>query len=174
MAIQSVILATTTFNSSDAHPKRRSQFRSSIASAPSLPAAQESFDATHITSSSVKSRGTMSVTSPYVLKAAHVGFLTGGTRIYGCFSQRTSATGPRFLCIGHPGGDTLPPPCWLPDRRHTEAYHTIPCHGNLRPQRRPSHLRRRRPCPSGRPLPPRRPPPDPSRPACYARSEEVV
>ena len=36
----------------------RSQLRSSIASAPSAPAAPESFDAIHVTSSSVKSRGT--------------------------------------------------------------------------------------------------------------------
>ena len=78
MAIQSASMATTTLNSSDAHPKQRSQFIRSIASAPNTPDAPESFDATHVTSSSVKSRGTVSSTSPYYSMAAHVGFFTGG------------------------------------------------------------------------------------------------
>ena len=51
---------------------------SSVASAPSAPAPPESFDATHVTSSSVKSRGTVLGTSPYFSKAVHTGFSTGG------------------------------------------------------------------------------------------------
>ena len=78
LAIQSDILATTTLRSSDKHPKRGSQFLSSIASTPSASAAPESFDATQVTSSSVKSRGAVYGTSPYSSKAAHVGFSTGG------------------------------------------------------------------------------------------------
>ena len=77
-AIQSVRLETTTLSSSDAHLKQRNQFRSSIASAPSASAAPESFDVTHVTSSSMQSRGTISVTSSYYSKSAHVGFSTGG------------------------------------------------------------------------------------------------
>ena len=93
VAIQLASLATMTLNSYDEHPKQRSQFISPIFSAPSAPAAPERFDATHVTSSSVKSRGTVSGTSPYFSKAAHVGFYTGGTHMSGCFSRRTSATG---------------------------------------------------------------------------------
>ena len=80
MDIQSDSLATTTFNSSDAHPKQRSQFLSSIASAPNAHAAPESFDATHVKSSFVKLRGTVSGNSPYSSKAVHAGFSTGGHR----------------------------------------------------------------------------------------------
>ena len=64
LAIQSDSLETMNLNSSDAHPKRRNKFLSSIASAPSAPTAPESFDATHVTSSSVKSTSTTSGTSP--------------------------------------------------------------------------------------------------------------
>ena len=93
MAIQSASLATITLSSSGAHPKRRSQFLSSIASTPSAPAALEIFYATHMTSSSVKYRGTVSGTFPYSSKAAQMDFLAGGTCVSRCFSQRTSATG---------------------------------------------------------------------------------
>ena len=93
LAIQSANLATTTLNSSGEHPKRRSQLCSSIASAPSTSAAPGSFDATHVTSSSVKSRGTVSGTSSCSSKAEHVEFSMGATRMSGCFSRRTSATG---------------------------------------------------------------------------------
>ena len=78
MANYSAILATTTLNSSNAHPKRSSQFLSSIVSAPSAPVAPESFDATHVTSYSMKSRGTVLGTSSYYSKAAHGIFSTGG------------------------------------------------------------------------------------------------
>ena len=109
LAIQSASLATTTLNSSDAHPKLRSQLRSSIASAPSAPAAPEIFDATHIMSPSVKSRGTVLGTSSYSSKAVHAGFSTGGTCMSGCLSQRTSATGhPVF--VHWSSGRRHPPP----------------------------------------------------------------
>ena len=65
------------FNSSKEHPKRRRKFLSSIASAPCAPAAPETFYATHVTSSSVKLRGTFFGTSSYSSKAAHVGFPRG-------------------------------------------------------------------------------------------------
>ena len=71
-------MATITLNSSDAHPKQSSQLCSSIASTPIVPAAPESFYATHMTSSSVKLRGTVSGTSPYSSKAVHAGFSTWG------------------------------------------------------------------------------------------------
>ena len=63
MAIQSSSVANVTINSSDAHPKQRSQFISSIDSALSAPVVPEIFDATYMTSSSVKLRGTVSDTS---------------------------------------------------------------------------------------------------------------
>ena len=91
MAIQSARLETT-LRSYDLHMKRRSQFRSSIASDTSAPAAPKSFDATHVRPPSVKSRGTVSGTSSYFLKSAHVEFSMGGTRMSGCFSRRTAAT----------------------------------------------------------------------------------
>ena len=59
LAIQSTSLEMTTFSSSDAHLKKRSQFISSIASAPSAPAALESLDVTYVMSSSVNLRGTV-------------------------------------------------------------------------------------------------------------------
>ena len=83
LAIQSASLATTTLNSSDTHPKQRRQFLISIASAPSTPDALESFDATHVTSSYVKLRSTISGTSPYLPKATHMVFSTWGTCISG-------------------------------------------------------------------------------------------
>ena len=107
--IQSASLEMTTLNSSDAHPKRRSQFLSSVASAPSAPAAPESFDTTHITSSSVKSRGAVSRISSYYSKADHMGFSTGWTRVSGCFSRRTSATG-RPVFVHWSSGRRHPPP----------------------------------------------------------------
>ena len=93
LSIQSSNLAATTLSSSDAHPKQRSQFLSSIASAPSTPAAPESFHMTHVTSSSAKLRGTVSGTSPYSSKAAQAGFSMRDTHMSRCFFQRTSATG---------------------------------------------------------------------------------
>ena len=58
-AIQSASLTTTTLNFYDTNQKQRSQFISSIALAPSVPAELESFDDTHVTSSSVKLGGTV-------------------------------------------------------------------------------------------------------------------
>ena len=93
LVIQSASLATKTLISSGAHPKRRSQFIILIASAPSAPAALESIDTNHVTSSSVKLMCTVSGTLLYYLEAAHVVFSTGGTHMSGCFSRRTSASG---------------------------------------------------------------------------------
>ena len=75
-----------TLNSSDVHPKQRSHFLRSIASAPIAVAASESLDATHVTLSSEKSRGAVYGTSFYSSKDVHVGFSTGGIRMSGCFS----------------------------------------------------------------------------------------
>ena len=100
MAIQSASLETTTLISSNAHPKRRSQLRSSIASAPSAPAAPESFDATQVTSSSVKSRVNISNTSPYSSKALHAGFSTGGnTHIRMLISEDFWNRSPSFCAL---------------------------------------------------------------------------
>ena len=49
-------------------------------------------------SPSKESRVTVSGTSSYYSKATYVRFSMGGTRISGCFSQRTSATG-RLVCV---------------------------------------------------------------------------
>ena len=68
----------------------------SIASAPSTPAALENFDATHVTSSYVESRGTVSDTSPYSSKSAHVGFFHGGY-------SRVRVLLPENLCNRSPG-----------------------------------------------------------------------
>ena len=83
LAIQSASLAMVDLNSSDAQLKLRSQFLSSTDSAPSAPAAPESFYATHITSSSVKLRVTVYGNSSYSLKTAHVEFSMGGTCMSG-------------------------------------------------------------------------------------------
>ena len=115
LAIQSDRLATTNLKSSDAHQEQRGQLRSSIASSPSAPAATESFDATHVTSSSVKSRGTVSGTYPYFSKAAHMGFSTGGHVCLGISPGGPLQPVARFSCIGRPGGDTPPSPCQLPN-----------------------------------------------------------
>ena len=123
LSIQAASMSTTTLNYSDAHPKRRSQFSSSIASAPSRCAATESFDATHVTSSSVKSRGTVSGTSLYFSKSAHVGFYTGGTRMSGCFSWRTSATGCPVL-VHWSSGRRHPTPSLLV--AHQTAWRSLP------------------------------------------------
>ena len=149
-------------NSSDSHPKQRSQLLSSIASAPSVPTASEIFDATHVMSSFVESRGTVSGTSSYFLKAAHAGFSTGGTHT----CKDDSPGGPlkpvaRFLCIGHPGGDTLPPPWRWPDGKPAKAYPKTLYHSNSGPRLRPPPCRRSLPFPLGQSLPPRRPPPNP-------------
>ena len=74
-------MATTTLSSSDAHPKLRSQLRSSIASATSAPATPESFDATHVTSSSVNSRGTVSGTSHTHRRLRTQGFPRGDLHV---------------------------------------------------------------------------------------------
>ena len=81
LSTQSARVATTTLSFSDAHLKRRGQFRSSIASVTSVPAVLESFDATNVTLSFMKYRGTVSGTSSYSSKDAHVGFSTEGTRM---------------------------------------------------------------------------------------------
>ena len=153
MAIQSASLVTTTLNCSGAHPKQRSQFLSSIASSPSAPAAPEIFDAIHVTSSSVKSRGTVLGTSPYSSKAVHMGFSTGG---HACLDA--SPGGPlqpvaRFWCIGHLGGYTPPPPCRLPDGRPAKAYLTTPCCGSSRIPPHPPPPHHWRTCPPWKPLP---------------------
>ena len=108
-----------TLNSYDEHPKQRSQFLSSIASDLSAPAAPESLDATHMTSSSKNSRGTVYSTSSYSSKAVHVGFSTGGTHISGCFFWRTSTTGCPVFVQMSPGRRTPPPPYLLVTRRTT-------------------------------------------------------
>ena len=102
-------MATTTLNSSDEHPEKRSQLRSSIASAPSAPAAPESFDVNHVTSYSVKLRGTVSGTSSQSSKAAHVGFSTGGHACPGASPGGPLQPVARFLYIVHQGGDPPPP-----------------------------------------------------------------
>ena len=112
LSIQSASLSKTTLNSSDAHPKQRRQLRSSIDSAPSTPAALKSFDVNHVTSSSVKLKGTVYGTSSYSLKAVHVGFSTGGACMSGCFSQRTFATGRPVLV--HWSSGRRPPPVGFP------------------------------------------------------------
>ena len=108
LAIQFSRLVMTTLNSSVALPKRRSQFLISIASAPSAPAAPEILDATHVTSSYNNSRVTIFGTSSYSSTATHRGLSTGGTRMSGCFSQSTSATGSLVFVETSPG--RIPPP----------------------------------------------------------------
>ena len=99
LAIQFSKLATTTLSSSDAHPKLSIQLFSSNAYAPSAPAARESFDATHLTSSSVKSRGAILGMSPYSSKAAQAGLSIGG---HAC-----TAASPGDLCNRSPGFGAL-------------------------------------------------------------------
>ena len=153
MAIQPAILVTTTLISSEKDPEQRSQFISSIGSTPSAPAAPEIFDATHVTSSSVKSRGTVSGTSPYSLEALHTqGFPQGGLMCPCASPREPHHPFARSLCIGHPGGYTIPPPCWLPDGRPASAYQKILYHGSFGIPPHPPPLLQWRPCPPWQPL----------------------
>ena len=61
-----------------------------------------------------------------------MGFFTGVLVCLGDFPGEPLQPLARSLCIGHLGGDTLPPPCWLPYRRPDSSYHTIPCHVSFR------------------------------------------
>ena len=58
-------------SSFDGHSNRRRHFLISNASAPSEPAALESFDATHVTSSYKKYRGTIFGTYLYLSRVEH-------------------------------------------------------------------------------------------------------
>ena len=78
VVIQSERLATTIIKSSSAHSKRMSQLRISIASYFSAPSLPKSFNETHVTSSSVKLRGTILGMSLYSMNDAHAEFSTGG------------------------------------------------------------------------------------------------
>ena len=128
---QSSVSATTTLNSSDAHSKRRSQFLSSTASAPSAPAVPESLDATHMTLYSEKSRGTVSRNSLYYSKAMHVGFSTGGTRMSGCLSRRTSTTGcPVFVQTPPRRRPPFPTLCRFPSGPPAADFQTARCCGS--------------------------------------------
>ena len=106
--IQSLRLAMATLNSSNEHPNQRIQFLSSVDLDFSAPAAPESLDGTHMTSSSDKSMRTVYSTSLYSSKAAHVGFSTVCTRMSGCFSMRTSTTG-RLVFVQNTSGRRTPP-----------------------------------------------------------------
>ena len=111
LSIQLSRLATMTLNSSDAQPKQMSQFLISIASTPSAHTVPESFDATHIMSSSVKSRGMILDTFSYSLKDAHVGFSAGWTHMSGHFSQRNSSNS-RLVFLHWSSSRSHPPPTW--------------------------------------------------------------
>ena len=143
-------MATTTLSPSDEHPKRRSQLRSSITSAPSVTAAPESF-ATHVTSSSVKSRGTVSGTSPYSSKAVYMVFSTVGTHISGCFSRRTSATVHPVLVHWSSGTKHPPPSLSVSQRPAYWDYPIAQCRDNSLIPPHPPPLLRCRPCPPWQP-----------------------
>ena len=66
-----------------------------------------------------------------------------------------------FLCIGRPGGYTLPPPCRLPGGRPDRASPIVLSRESSGPRSCPPPHRRRQPWPLGQPLTPRRLPPDP-------------
>ena len=119
-----------------------SQLRSSIASAPRDSAAPGIFDANHVTSSSVKTRGTISGASSYYLNPAHIGCSRGVTLMLGCFYRRTSTTNCLVFLKRPPIRRPLPP-CRLPDEPSSAASPTSPCCGTYGS---------RRPCP----LPPYR------------------
>ena len=72
---------------------------------------------------SKKSRGTVSGTSSYYSKAAHVGLSTRGARMPGCFSWRTSVTGQTVFVQTSPGRRYPPPSRPVAGRT---AYHTFP------------------------------------------------
>ena len=110
-------MSTTTLKSYDSHPKQRSQFLSPIDSDLSAPAAPESLYASHMMSSFNKYRVTVSGTSLYSKKAAHMGFSKGGTHMSGCFSKTISATGRLvFIQISPRRRDPpLPPHGWWLD-----------------------------------------------------------
>ena len=133
VAIQSARSSSTTLNSYGAYPKQRSQFFSSIASAPRTPAAPEILDATHVMSSSEKSRSTVSGISLYYSKAVHVGFSTEGTRMSGCFSRRKPATGRPIFMQKYPRRrHPLPHGPW-PDRPPAADFLTERCFGSCAP-----------------------------------------
>ena len=122
-----------TLNSSHANPNQRSQFISSIASAPRAPASPEILDATDMTLYSKNPRSTVSGTSSYYSKAAHADFSTGGIRMSGCFSQKTSATGcPVF--VQTPSGRRPPPPLgWWPKGMPATYFLAAMCYGSYTP-----------------------------------------
>ena len=117
----------TTLNSSDEHPNRKSQLLISIASTPSAPAAPESFDETHVTSSYMKSRGTVSGTSHTFQRMHTRVFPQGGHACPDAYPVEPLQPVARFFCISHPGGDTINPPCRLSNRRPAKTYLTTLC-----------------------------------------------
>ena len=145
-----------TLSSSDAHQNQRIQFLSSISSATSAPVAPENLYATHVMSSSVKSRGAISGTSLYSLKAVHGGFSVGGLVCQVASPGEPLQPVAWSLCIGHPVEDTLPSPCHLPGGRPAWDYQTILCHGSLGIQPNPPPLLRWRIYPPWRPFPSQR------------------
>ena len=90
-SIQSASPVTSTHRSSEVHPNLRIKFFSSSASNKNAPAAPESFDTTHVMSSSDNSRGTVSWTSSYLSKVYHLRSPTWGILISGCFPRRRSS-----------------------------------------------------------------------------------
>ena len=86
-----------------------SQFLSSIALTPSAPAAPEILDATHMTSSSEKSRETIYGTSVYSSKALTWGFQRGVHACQGVYPGGHPQLFARFLCRHPPGEDTPTP-----------------------------------------------------------------
>ena len=110
---QSANPATSTQISMEAHTSQISQFLSSSASAPSAPTSHESFNATHVTSYSNNSRGTVSGTSLYLSKDEHRGSPTWGILISECFPWRTSATSRPVFVQSPPGS------------RHPNTLHTV-------------------------------------------------
>ena len=71
--------------------------------------APESFDATHVTSSCVKSRAEILGTTSYSLKAAHLRFYMGGTHMSGCFFRSNLKLVIQYWGRDHLGEDPPPP-----------------------------------------------------------------
>ena len=126
--------ATSKRFSSKAHPNLRSQFLSLSASAPSAPDEPESSNATHVMTSSEKSRGTVSGTSSYLSKADHRGSPTWRILISGYFFGGRLLLAFRSLYRRPPGGCILLLHGFSNSTRPGAYFHTVPCHGIASPR----------------------------------------
>ena len=67
-------------------------------------------------------QSTIMGTVTYYLTAVHMEFSTGVLACTNSSPKEPLQPVDWYFCIGHPGGDTLPPPCRFPERRPASSY----------------------------------------------------